>query len=50
MYDVKQLDVRVDDMTLNYHLCFCMMSIGPLTARGDPHMLPLLTLILRSME
>lgn len=50
LHRVQQLDVRVGDVTLNYRLCFCMMSIGPLTARGDPHTLALLTLILRSME
>lgn len=35
-------------MTLNYRLCLCTMSMGPLTARGDPQTLPLLPLTLRS--
>lgn len=50
MHGVKQLEAREDDMTLNYRLCFCTMSMGPLTARGDPQTLPLLPLTLRSVE
>lgn len=37
-------------MALNYRLRFCMMSIGLLTAHGDPHMFPLRTVTLRSTE
>lgn len=50
IHGVKQLEAREDDMTLNYRLCFCTMSMGPLTARGDPQTLPLLPLTLRSVE
>lgn len=35
---------------LNYRLRFCVMSMGLLTAHGDPQMLPLLTVMLRSRE
>lgn len=42
--------VRVNEKALNYRLRFCMMSIGLLTAHGDPHMFPLRTVILRSTE
>lgn len=41
---------RVNNIALNYRLRFCMMSIGLLTAHGDPHMFPLRTVILRSTE
>lgn len=38
------------ETALNYRLRFCMMSMGLLTAHGDPHMFPVLTVMLRSRE
>ena len=46
----KTKRLRVNEIALNYRLRFCMMSIGLLTAHGDPHMFPLRTVILRSTE
>lgn len=40
----------MNEMALNYRLRFSMMSIGLLTAHGDPHMFPLRTVILLSTE
>lgn len=50
MHHVKRLEVREEHVTRNYRRCFCTMSIGPLTARGDPQMEPVLPLTLRSMD